>query len=266
MNSLKPIGLLKILATLVTASVLLFGTGCMSVSETSVDGREIDTNKAADEHIKAAMTYLSSGQLGAAQRHLNRALELDPKSIPAHNAMAMSYSMTGEFELAEKSYQDLLDIDPDYSPARNNYAGMLFKLGRTDEACDEWQEVVADGSYERRSGAYYNLGQCRIVQQRYDQAEQAFERSVALDRNASAGYLELAKLYYGKGEYAKSQTLYSEYRSLRGRPTPTSLLLGIKLAVESGDRDAQASQALALKSLFPASPEYLEYQRRARNQ
>lgn len=238
----------------------------MSVEQTSVDGREVNAEKAVNDHVKAAMTYLSDGQVGAAQRHLNRALELDPKSIPAHNALALSYSMTGELELAEKSYLDLLNIDPGYSTARNNYAGMLFKLGRTDEACDQWQTVVADGTYDRRAGAYYNLGQCRLVQQRFAPAEQAFERSIALDRNNPASYIELAKLYYGNGQYDKSQVLYSEYRNKKGQPSPSSLLLGIKLAVENGDQNAQASQALALKSLFPDSPEYLEYQRRARNQ
>jgi len=251
---------------LLVALVVISFSGCMTVEKTTVDGRDVNNVKASQEHVKAAMGYLSQRQLGDAQRHLIRALELDPNSVTAHNAMALSYSMTGEYELSEDKYRELLALAPNFSAGRNNYAALLFQLQRIPEACAQWQIVVSDALYDKRSAAYYNLGQCRLAEDKYDSAVIAFERSVALDSNNVDSFLELSELNYGKGEYDLAQDYYDKYRQMSGRVTPKSLLLGIKLSVESGDDNAHASRALALKSLFPESIEYREYQRRARIQ
>jgi type IV pilus assembly protein PilF len=44
------------------------------------------------------------------------------------------------------------------------------------------------------------------------------------------------------------------------QPTPRSLLLGIRIARATGDRDNEASYALQLKGLYPESDEYRTYQ------
>ncbi|WP_162844066.1 type IV pilus biogenesis/stability protein PilW [Sinobacterium caligoides] len=258
------ISLRRLSLLLVCAAVVLVN-GCMTVESTTVNGRSINEKKAAEEHVKAAMSYLSNKQVGEAQRHLTRALELDKTSISAHNALALSYNMTGEYELAEKSYKDLLAIDPSYSPARNNYAAFLFQQNRVDEACAQLATVVLDPSYQKRAAAYYNLGVCRQKQKDFEAAKTAFTRSVALDQNVAMPYLELADLTYNSGDYELANKYYARYREQSSGPTAKSLLLGIKLAVESEDENATASRVLALKSLFPESPEYREYQRRAKN-
>ena len=47
------------------------------------------------------------------------------------------------------------------------------------------------------------------------------------------------------------------------RPTSRSLWLGVRLSRVLGDQDQLSSYALALKNLFPESPEYRLYQERA---
>jgi type IV pilus assembly protein PilF len=44
------------------------------------------------------------------------------------------------------------------------------------------------------------------------------------------------------------------------RPTPRSLLIGIRIARATGERDTEASYALQLKGLYPESDEYRTYQ------
>ena len=244
--------------------LVLFFTGCMTLQETTVGGRGVNPVKAAEEHVKAAMGYLGRQQLGNAQRHLTRALELDPTSIQGHNAMALSYSMIGDYDLSEASYLQLLDLSPDFSAGRNNYAVLLFQMNRVSEACEQWERVVSDVGYDKRSAAYYNLGQCRLLDDKEEDALLAFKRSTMLDSDNSAAFISLAELNFGRGDYSNARLYYDKYRQLSEHATAKSLLLGIKLSVESGDDNERASRALALKNLYPDSPEYREYQRRAR--
>ncbi|HBF06601.1 MAG TPA: type IV pilus biogenesis/stability protein PilW, partial [Gammaproteobacteria bacterium] len=49
-----------------------------------------------------------------------------------------------------------------------------------------------------------------------------------------------------------------EYSSI-ARHTPRSLWLGIQIERVNGDADAMASYVLALRNLYPKSPEYRRY-------
>ena len=62
-------------------------------------------------------------------------------------------------------------------------------------------------------------------------------------------------------EWDEAETFPRElYRKASARPSSRSLLLGIRIARATGDRDAEASYALQLKGFFPDSEEYRSYQ------
>jgi type IV pilus assembly protein PilF len=54
--------------------------------------------------------------------------------------------------------------------------------------------------------------------------------------------------------------MLDKYNENRRRPTPRGLWLGVRLEHQLGNKDAEASQGLALRNLFPNSRENQEYQ------
>ena len=100
-----------------------------------------------------------------------------------------------------------------------------------------------------------------MIEQRlgdFEQAADAYKRSLALDRGNPIAMLGLAASYYALEDYPQAFRYYRQYR-LNAQPSPDTLLLGIRLADNVKDADAKASYELALKNLFPDSPEAKEY-------
>jgi type IV pilus assembly protein PilF len=81
-----------------------------------------------------------------------------------------------------------------------------------------------------------------------------------MDPRQAQALLELADINLARSDAARAASFYARHRSVSGRPTPRSLLLGIRIARATGERDAEASYVVQLKGLYPNSAEYREYQ------
>jgi type IV pilus assembly protein PilF len=178
-----------------------------------------------------------------------------------HEAFALVYQSTGEFELAEESFETAIRLDKNFSRARNNYAALLYSQGRYEDAEKQLEIVVADTLYKGRPRAFVNLGLCRA--QNFDPvgAEEAFRRALTMDRTNSIALLELAHLRYDAGDYTTAARYYGTYRTVVKQQSARGLWLGIRLARQAGDRNAEGSYALALANLYPESAEYQSYKR-----
>ena len=73
--------------------------------------------------------------------------------------------------------------------------------------------------------------------------------------------LELADFYFKAGDFTRCKQYFEMFNAM-SRPTPRSLWLGVRLSRVLDDQDQLSSYALALKNLFPDSPEYRLYQER----
>ncbi|MBP9035687.1 MAG: type IV pilus biogenesis/stability protein PilW, partial [Pseudomonadales bacterium] len=211
--------------------------------------------------VKAATDYLNQGNPEKAIVHLKRALELDPDSAPVHDTLAQVFWKSGEYELAEEHFRKAIGYDPQFSRARNNYAAFLYERGDTRGAVRELEHVVTDTLYESRAAAFANLGRAYQKLGETAKAEEALSRAVKMDRRQWPAMLELAQISYDRGDYDPATRYYEQFRRLAPRQTPRSLVLGIRLARLAGDRDAEASYSLQLKSMYPDSAEYREFSR-----
>lgn len=247
-------------------SIILFVIGNLVSCVTTKTSmfKESDAQEEIERRVEAASTYLDQGNTDQAIFHLKKALEVDDRSAPVHDALARVFVRTGEYELAEEHYRKAISSDADFSRARNNYAALLYQLDRFDEAMVQLERVVADTFYEARPDAFVNLGLCALKLGRVDRAEESFKRALAMNLRGVRGslaLLELAEINFNRGDFAQSKRYYSEFRQLSPSQSPRSLLLGIRLARIFEDKDAEASYALVLKSLYPESKEYLEYRK-----
>ncbi len=237
--------------------VMLLGlAGCVT---TQTGGFDADEQRALDYSLQLARNYINNGNWEAAQRHLKNALEIDERSPETHELLAMVLQRTGEFELAEEHFRRAMRLDRNSARIRNNYAVFLIQRGRYAEAERELERVVDNVLYERRGGAFFNLGQARARQQNYSGAAQAFERARLMSRDTAPIDLELAESYFHLERFAEAQRHYDAHREAVEQQTPRALWLGIRLADRFNDRDTLASYGMVLRNLYPRSSEYLEY-------
>lgn len=239
--------------------LLLLG-GCVT-TETG-DGPKAGTQQQRlQAYLELARGYLEKRDFANARRPLENALRVDPTSAEAHVLMATVDLANGDKELADKQYREALRYDPKNSMAQNNYGTFLFSEGRYKEAAQHLKVAVNDTSYPRRAQAYENLGLTQLKLNQAPDAEQSFLRALMLSKVQPRSAFELADLYFKAGDIPRAKQYFDQFNSL-AQPTARSLWLGVRLSRVLGDQDQLASYALALKNLFPDSPEYRLYQDR----
>jgi len=241
---------------LLAACLLL--TGCITESKTPQRAKPISMDQALDDHIQLGLSYIGQGNRKSARHHINKALEIDPRSPGAHNGLALLYQLEQETSLAEKHFKRAISLDRGFSRARNNYGVFLVQENRMEEAHEQFVRVVTDTDYGQRSMAFLNLGITASALGRDEEAVEAWSRAIALNPRLAAPYLELADYHFKAGDYPLAQRMLSAHDSL-SRPSARSLWLGLRIEHQFGNRDAVASKGLALEKLYPYSSENLEY-------
>jgi type IV pilus assembly protein PilF len=236
--------------------VLLLG-GCMTTDSHSKG----TTPQRLQAYLDLARGYLEQRDYVHARPPLEQALKVDPTSAEAHVLMATVNLAEGDKHLAEREYKEALRYEPRNAMVQNNYGSFLFAEGKYKEAAEHLKVAAEDPKYARRAQAYENLGLTQLKLAKPTDAEQSFLHALMLNAMQPRSAFELAEIYFANGDFVKSKQYFESYNSM-ARPTSRSLWLGIRLSRVVGDQDQLASLALALKNLFPDSPEYRLYQDR----
>ncbi len=242
---------MRIFATLLVCLSVL--TGCVT---TSTGGLPPPADRATRlaAYLELARGYLEKRDFDRARAPLNRALEIDRRSVDAHVLKAWLSESENDVELAEKHYRIALRYDSNHAQALNNYASFLYGQQRFSEALPPLRKLVRNTEYHARSQAYENLGLAELKAGDPEFAKDAFSRALMLNFAQARSSLELADLAYADGEYEVAGEYYDGFRQ-RAAQTPRSLCLGMKLGQALGDSDQLASYALALHNLYPNSSE-----------
>jgi type IV pilus assembly protein PilF len=93
-------------------------------------------------------------------------------------------------------------------------------------------------------------------------AEAAFTRALRMDRRSPIALLEMSYLRLAADDVLAAETYYGVYRTVVPQQSARGLVMGIELAQANGDKDAQSSYELALRSRYPDSPEYRAWKAR----
>lgn len=241
------------------AALVLLLAAC-SVQEFPTE-RKVDAIAGARDRVALASEFLQKGENDRALVSLKKAIALDPKSAEAHNLMGVLLERESDPKGADKYYRKAIKLRQDYSQAHNNYGVFLFKRGKYARAADEFEKAASDISYALRASAFEGLGRSALKLGDRERAESALNRAMRLDPNLPVVNLELASINFEKQNLALARNHYLRFLKLtEGQPqSARSLWLGIRLERRLGDRNALASYELALKRLYPDSPEYKAY-------
>ena len=130
--------------------------------------------------MELARLYLDSGSSAEAIELLLAFLKDQPEADGALEMLGDAYSETGESQKAAETYKRALALSGD-PEMRNKYADALYEDGQLVEAAELYEEILSE---DRRNGAVLSrLGQIYRRQMKYDQAREAFNRALTLNRN-----------------------------------------------------------------------------------
>ncbi|MEH6443448.1 MAG: type IV pilus biogenesis/stability protein PilW [Oceanospirillaceae bacterium] len=233
-----------------TMSVLL--TACAIGAP---DPNAVNKSEKAKKFTDVAIEYFKSGDNVSARNWLQKASEYDNKYARAYSVLGTVFQSEKEWELAEQYFKKSIVVEPNSAMFHNNYAAFLYERKRYDKACRELELATKDPFYNLRANALNNLGRCYEALDEQEKATNAFQRSVNLGGRDSAALLNLAKQMLKSGEIFKSNARYQEFLLLvsdnKAQHSAESLILGIKLARESGNLSDVVSYSLLLENLFP---------------
>lgn len=70
-----------------------------------------------------------------------KALELDPLSLPINNFMGMTYMFVGDNEKAAQQFQHTIEMSPNFPLAHEYYSALLLNMGRYRESIKEHSQA-----------------------------------------------------------------------------------------------------------------------------
>ncbi len=210
--------------------------------------------------------YQRLGRLDEAQKYYQQAAELDPNNASHHVRLA-AMRLNSDPKLAEAELRRALEIDPKSVPARQMLAVLLVSRGGQQEWQEVQQLIGADQPDASNQPGDLRLRVILLMQrggtENLKKARESLEKLVSRSESRAPGdHLLLASIYEAEGNLEAAQQQY-ETLATQSSPEPRSLYLYADYWLRNRDLDKAAQwldkldQATA-SSAIAARLEYLE--------
>ena len=181
-----------------------------------------------------------------------RALEIDDGLADAHASLAaIRADYDWDWEGAKTEFQRALELDPKHVNAHQWHAVFLARLGRFNEAVAEIRTAkeLDPLSLPVATSAGLILRYAR----RYDEAIKELQKAIDLEPTFKFTHVELAEVYELKGMFQEAASEWSRVNALSGNPErariqPFTMLLGTSARSCSG---LNVCENLQSGSMFP---------------
>lgn len=249
------------------AAALLIA-GCAANQHGSTDG-ELPTSsdrtsaqKRAEIHLQLAVGYYERHEMSGALDEIKQALRSDSDFSQAYSMRGLIYMDIGETRLAEENFLQAIRLVPNDSEFSNSYGWFPCQNGRPGESLAYFELALKNHNYVSPAKAMDNAGMCSLKLKDTADAERYFLRAFQFEPGNAEVNLNLAKLYYGRREYAHAN--FYTGRVINANVNNADVLwLAIKIAHKLGDRLAQARLGSRLHHYQPTSSESAAFERRA---
>ena len=252
----------KAIAVVVIGLSMLVVQGCQTTGEDTITKK--DPEKAVKVRTQLAAEYIRTGDLDAAKRSLDQALEADSRDSTANMMMGVLLQQEGSkisLEKADHYFKRAISSDSKNAQARNNYGTYLFVTERYNEAIEQLNIAGTTLGYDQRYKALENLGRVYLKVGDVANAEKAFKQALQVNRDSIISLIELSELFYLQQKNAQASQLYEQYVRLGGQNNQGARALWIGLRIARAKNDPMGMQVLVnqLRALFPESKEYQRY-------
>lgn len=205
-------------------------------------------NEQSHAFARLGAIYFDQGRPRHAAPYLRRANQLDPDNVEVGYRLALLYLAVGDTEAVKEECLKILDMEP-----RNRHAPIIFvNAVGNKEAIEETQETLEAFEANAPDNPSYKvaLAILHAREERMDDAKQALESALNIDKNASYAHSTLAKIHIAEGNKDKAESALSA--AAEGTPirSPFRLEL-IKFYLQGYDIEKGRSQ---LTEILEAEP------------
>ncbi|MDQ6969849.1 MAG: hypothetical protein Q9M16_05020 [Mariprofundus sp.] len=197
--------------------------------------------KLAHIHYQLGVDALGKeGMLPKAFDELMESNDILPNQAHVLDALAYAWLLRGNLKKSEANYLKALKYGASAS-IYNNYANLLNRLKRFDEAEKSARQALDDPRYPNQDLAFINLGNALLGQQQFAAASQAFQQAKLFNGNNTMAELRLAESYYQQHKLREARWLYEKL--IRQQHSNRAAVEGL-LAVLNKLHDTQQSRLL----------------------
>ena len=157
--------------------------------------------------VKRADYYLKKGDLKAAIKGYENALELDNINNIVRTNLANLYYRDKNYPKVEEAYKKVIELEPEYAQTYYSYALLLAELNRLDEAIEQMHLAIKYMPENIRF--YYNLSLLYDKTNNLKQAEIIAAKGLKLDVNNESLLYVLAYVYNKGGQKDKAKNIAS---------------------------------------------------------
>jgi tetratricopeptide (TPR) repeat protein len=178
----------------------------------TVSMRQLSIPPKAVKELQRSQNALFSGEIRSSALHLEKALQIYPRYLEAHNNLGSRYIELHEYEKAAAEFQKAIDIDARVMQPFNNLSVALFLLQRYPEA-----EAAARHALDldpSNTTPRYMLGAILATEKR-DPLE-AMEMLRQTEREFPDGRLLLAQILLRQGAVNEAENELREYLKVSG--------------------------------------------------
>ena len=173
--------------------------GCEGGVEDSVIPRGVTDPKELTQH---AFEKQEIGAFEEAIEILNKALQIDPKFVPAHVRMGSVYEEWDQRKKAITAYENALDLDPEHLGARLGLASAYGKSRKNELAILEYKKAAelkpTDPEIQFKIALEY------WYLQKLPETAEHYLKVIALNPDHLQAHLNLASVYEHMKEWDKS--------------------------------------------------------------
>ncbi len=163
----------------------------------------------AQKEFKNAARAVDKGEAAQAIEHLQKAIEIDPDYMEAHNNLGVRYMLKGDFQTAMTHFDRAAKLDPGSALAAVNTAAALFSLKRFDEAAVAARHAV--DLDPRMSKGRYILGVSLVAQKHY--TDEALHSLTACAEEYPKARLLAAEILVQQGQTSEATQQLQSYLS-----------------------------------------------------
>jgi type IV pilus assembly protein PilF len=232
--------------------IVLALSACASVEEQ--ENPRINNKVAAQANTQLGIMHMREGNYEVARLKLEKALELQPDRVEAHEAIAILFAQVGETSQAEKHYKKSLQLNPEYARGHNNYGQFLCAQGHYKKAEKEFMLAANNPFYDFPSLPLTNAGLCAKRIPDMAKAEEYFRQALNKDPAFAPALLQMGLISYSKGNYMSVRGYMQRLEEVT-KHSPESLWLAIRTEYALDDHEAWGNYALLLRNNFPESDE-----------
>jgi tetratricopeptide (TPR) repeat protein len=191
--------------------------------------------------------YVYRGNLWENEKNFDKAVALYRKAVEIDSGFAMgymvlgyAYSTLGNQEEALAAMERYIALSPNTADPRASYADLLVRVGRYDEALEQYRASLAIRSdywyaIQEIGKVYTTLGRLKDAQAQFDRATYLLPANPTLDATRIALHANAEML---RGKYPEAEKLYREALAIDSVSGPAAYGLSMSLAKQQKFADA----------------------------